>query len=47
MVQFIGSAAIAAHWPGARLQVIDGAAHLPNIEQAAVFNAAVLGFLRG
>ena len=41
------AAAIAAHWPGAQLQVIDGAAHLPNIEQAADFNAAVLGFLRG
>jgi 3-oxoadipate enol-lactonase len=37
--------AIAAHWPGAQLQIIEDAAHLPNIEQAAVFNDAVLRFL--
>ena len=37
--------AIARHWPGAKLRVIADASHLSNIEQAAVFNAAVLDFL--
>lgn len=37
--------ALAQHWPGARLQVLPGAAHLSNIEQAEAFNDAVLGFL--
>lgn len=32
--------------PGARLLVIRGAGHLPPIEDAAAFNAAVLAFLR-
>ena len=39
------SAAIASHWPGARLVVLADAAHLANIEQAAAFNDAVLDFL--
>ncbi len=37
--------ALAQHWPGARLLVLPGAAHLANIEQAEAFNDAVLGFL--
>lgn len=37
--------AIASHWPGAQLVQLPDAAHLANIEQAAAFNAAVLGFL--
>lgn len=37
--------AIASHWPGAQLQIIEDAAHLPNIEQATVFNESVLRFL--
>ncbi len=37
--------ALAQHWPGARLLVLPGAAHLANIEQAQAFNEAVLGFL--
>jgi len=36
---------IAEHWPGARLQVLADAAHLPNLEQAQGFNRAVLDFL--
>jgi 3-oxoadipate enol-lactonase len=36
---------IAEHWPGARLQVLAYAAHLPNLEQAQGFNRAVLDFL--
>jgi pimeloyl-ACP methyl ester carboxylesterase len=32
---------IAALVPGARLQVIDGAAHLVNVEQTEAFNAMV------
>jgi pimeloyl-ACP methyl ester carboxylesterase len=32
---------IAALVPGARLQVIDGAAHLVNVEQPEAFNAMV------
>ena len=31
--------------PGARLEVVNGAAHLPFIEQPGVFNALVLQFL--
>lgn len=31
--------------PGARLQVIDGAGHLSNIEQAHEFNAALIDFV--
>ena len=33
------------HAPGSRLVIIDGAAHLSNIEQAAVFNQTLLDFL--
>jgi 3-oxoadipate enol-lactonase len=39
--------AIARHWPGAKLVVIPGASHLSNVEQAGVFNEAVVGFLGG
>jgi pimeloyl-ACP methyl ester carboxylesterase len=41
------SEALAAGIPGAQRVVITGAAHLPNMEQPAVFNRAVLDFLRG
>lgn len=37
---------IVEHWPGARLQVLADAAHLPNLEQAQAFNREVLGFLK-
>lgn len=37
--------ALAAAWPGARLCMLEGAAHLGNVEQADAFNAAVLDFL--
>jgi 3-oxoadipate enol-lactonase len=37
--------AIAASIPGARLVVLDDAAHLSNIEQAEAFNAALRAFL--
>ncbi|MBB4301745.1 3-oxoadipate enol-lactonase [Rhodobium orientis] len=33
--------------PGARLAILDNAAHLSNIEQANIFNEVVLGFLGG
>lgn len=32
-------------WPGASLQVIEGAAHLSNVEQPTAFNEALLRFL--
>jgi 3-oxoadipate enol-lactonase len=38
---------IADNIPGARLEIIPGAAHLVNLEQTAVFNETVLGFLTG
>jgi pimeloyl-ACP methyl ester carboxylesterase len=38
--------ALAAAIPGARLVEIPGAAHLPNLEEPAAFNAALLPFLR-
>jgi 3-oxoadipate enol-lactonase len=37
--------AIAALVPGAELVVIDGAAHLPNLERPADFDAALAGLL--
>jgi 3-oxoadipate enol-lactonase len=37
--------AIAAGIPGAELVVIDGAAHLPNLEQPAAFDAALAALL--
>jgi len=37
---------LAALIPGARLSVIDGAAHAVNVEHARAFNALVLEFLR-
>jgi 3-oxoadipate enol-lactonase len=37
---------LAARIPGAKLTVIDDAGHLPNIEQPAAFNTAVIAFLR-
>lgn len=39
------AATLAAAIPGARLEVIPGAAHLSNIEQADVFNRLLLDFL--
>jgi pimeloyl-ACP methyl ester carboxylesterase len=33
--------------PGARLEVVPGAGHLPNLEQPARFNAALTAFLEG
>ena len=38
--------AMAAAIPGARLQVIPGAGHIPNDEQAEIVNAAIQDFLR-
>jgi len=38
--------ALAAGIPGARRVLIPGTAHLPNLEQPAVFNQVVLDFLR-
>ena len=38
---------IAARIPDARLRVLDGAAHLANVEQANAFNLAVLEHLWG
>lgn len=35
----------AAEIPNARVEVIEGAAHLPNLEQPATFNALMLDFL--
>jgi 3-oxoadipate enol-lactonase len=37
---------LAARIPGAKLTIIDDAGHLPNIEQPAAFDAAVIAFLR-
>jgi len=37
--------ALATAIPGAQLEIIPGAAHLSNIEQAAVFNRLLLDFL--
>jgi pimeloyl-ACP methyl ester carboxylesterase len=31
--------------PGAKLVIIPDAAHLPNLDNAAVFNEAIAGFL--
>jgi 3-oxoadipate enol-lactonase len=31
--------------PGSTLVVVEGAGHLPNLEQPAAFNAALTGFL--
>lgn len=36
---------IAASVPGANLEIIEGAAHLPNLERPAEFNAALARFL--
>lgn len=36
---------IQSHIPGAALVVIEDAAHLPNVEQAVAFNAAVRAFI--
>ncbi|MGW8847043.1 alpha/beta fold hydrolase [Streptomyces xiamenensis] len=33
------------HIPGARLEIIESAGHLPNLEQESAFNAALAGFL--
>lgn len=37
---------MAAKIPGAKFVVLPGLGHLPNLEDAAAFDAAVLGFLR-
>jgi pimeloyl-ACP methyl ester carboxylesterase len=39
--------ALAAGIPGARLEVVGGTAHLPNMERPAEFNRLVLDFLGG
>jgi len=39
------SEVIAAEIPGAQMEVVEGAAHLCNIEQAGAFNRIVRGFL--
>jgi 3-oxoadipate enol-lactonase len=36
---------LAESWPGARLAVLQGAAHISSMEQAQAFNHEVLGFL--
>jgi pimeloyl-ACP methyl ester carboxylesterase len=36
---------IATAVPGARLELIDGTAHLPSMERPAEFDRLVLGFL--
>ena len=38
---------VAARVPGARKQVLPGVGHMPNMEDPASFNAALLGFLAG
>jgi 3-oxoadipate enol-lactonase len=38
---------MAAKIPGATFEILPGLGHLPNLENPAVFDAAVLGFLRG
>jgi pimeloyl-ACP methyl ester carboxylesterase len=38
---------MAAKIPGATFTLLPGLGHLPNLENAAAFDAAVLGFLRG
>jgi len=37
---------MAAKIPGAKFVVLPGLGHLPNLENAAAFDAAVLAFLR-
>lgn len=39
------SRALASRIPGARLEVVPGAAHLSNLENPEAFNRALLGFL--
>jgi 3-oxoadipate enol-lactonase len=41
------AAPLVASIPGARLEVIPDAAHLPQLERPELFNEIVLGFLRG
>jgi 3-oxoadipate enol-lactonase len=36
---------LARSWPGAKLAVLQGAAHISSLEQAQAFNSEVLGFL--
>ena len=38
---------MAAKIPGATFEILPGLGHLPNLENPAAFDAAVLGFLRG
>jgi 3-oxoadipate enol-lactonase len=37
---------MAAKIPGATFEILPGLGHLPNLENPAAFDAAVLGFLR-
>ena len=46
-ISLSSGAALAAGIPGARRVVIEGTAHLPNMEQPAVFNQVVVDFLAG
>jgi pimeloyl-ACP methyl ester carboxylesterase len=43
----LAAEAISSRIPGARKEIIHGAAHLPNMEKPAEFNRLVLGFLNG
>jgi pimeloyl-ACP methyl ester carboxylesterase len=45
-VPFTRSDSVRAVFRRAEFHAIDGAAHLPNIEQAAVVDSIMLGFLR-
>jgi pimeloyl-ACP methyl ester carboxylesterase len=37
---------MARRTPGSELVVIDGSAHLPNVDNSAAFNAAIAPFLK-
>ncbi len=47
LISLSSGAALAAGIPGARRLVIEGTAHLPNMEQPALFNQVVVDFLAG
>ena len=46
-VPFSRSDTVRAAFPRAEFHAIDGAAHLPQIEQATLVDSVLLGFLRG